>query len=424
VDPLLGAHLADWLHLAVRWLHITAAIAWVGASFYFIALDRSLGEPEDARDAARGVGGEAWEIHGGGFYRIEKFRVAPARLPGSLRWFKWEAYLTWLSGFALLVLLYYADPAQYLIDPNVMRLEPWAAVAVSLALLGLGWFAYDALSRGLADRPLALAAAITVLVVLVVAVASALFSARAAYIQAGAVMGTWMAANVLFTIIPGQRELIRQVERGSGSAGQSESTGSGAPPRARAEARPKPEPTAMKRGKQRSVHNNYLTLPVIFAMISQHFPFTYGHAYGAVILLALMAAGVLVQHFLNLRHSGRGEPLLLYGAAGLVIAVALVTGPSLAPAQPLTGAELASLRQVFTARCVPCHAQRPANVAFSVPPRGLSLESNERISANARLIYQQVVVTRQMPLGNQTGMTEDERDLISRWFRSGARPLP
>jgi uncharacterized membrane protein len=399
MDPVLVSYAGDWLHLAVRWLHITAAIAWVGASFYFIALDHSLREPSE-REAARGVGGEAWEIHGGGFYRIEKFRVAPSQLPASLRWFEWEAYLTWLSGFGLLVLLYYLDPFQFLIDPEVMKLEGWMAVAASVAILALGWLGYDALSRALEERPVVLAVAIAALVIAVVWISTQLFSARAAYIQAGSTMGTWMAANVLFTIIPGQRELVAAKQAGR-----------------------EPDARFGIRGKQRSVHNNYLTLPVIFAMISQHFPFTYGHAYGAVILLALMAAGATVQHYLNLRHRGEGEPALLWGAGGIVAVVALLTAPQLVAAKPLAPEEIAAVRQVLTARCVTCHAERPTNVAFTAPPKGLSLESPERVRANARLIYQQVVVTRVMPLGNQTNMTEEERDLIARWYRTGA-PLP
>ncbi|MGH2376896.1 MAG: urate hydroxylase PuuD [Candidatus Limnocylindria bacterium] len=400
MDPVQSAYALDWLHLVVRWLHIAAAIAWVGASFYFIALDQSLRDAEDERDTARGVDGEAWEIHGGGFYRIEKFRVAPARLPGSLRWFRWEAYITWLSGFGLLVLLYYVDPARFLIDQQVMALEPWAAVAASVAILGVGWLAYDLASRVLEDRPLVLAVAVIALVVAVVWVSTQLFSARAAYIQAGSALGTWMAANVLFTIIPGQRELVAATQAGR-----------------------EPDARYGLRGKQRSVHNNYLTLPVIFAMISQHFPFTYGHPFGAALLLALMAAGATVQHFLNVRHQGRTEWPLLWGAAGIVLVVALVAAPATVSAEPLTPDEVTAVREVFTARCVSCHAERPTNVAFTAPPKGLSLEGSARIRATAQLIYQQVVVSRAMPLGNQTGMTEEERALIARWYRTGA-PLP
>ena len=400
MDPLLLGHLGEWLHLVARWIHIAAAIAWVGASFYFIALDHGLREAADERDRARGVGGESWEIHGGGFYRIEKFRVAPERLPGSLRWFKWEAYITWLSGFALLVLLYYVDPLRFLIDPAVRDLAGWQAVAASVGILAVGWLAYDLASRKLEDRPLLLAGVIVALVVLTVWISTELFSARAAYIQAGATLGTWMAANVLFTIIPGQRELIRAKE-----------------------AERDPDAVFGLRGKQRSVHNNYLTLPVIFAMMSQHFPITYGHAFGAAVLLALMAAGATAQHWLNLRHRGDAEPALLWGAGAIVLAVAVVTGPSLAPAEPLTAAEVTAVRQVFVARCVSCHAVRPTNTEFTAPPKGLALETNERIRASAALIYQQVVLSRAMPLGNQTEMTEDERDLISRWYRTGA-PRP
>ena len=400
MDPAVTTYAADWLHLVLRWAHIVVAIAWVGASFYFIALDLSLRAPLDQRDRERGVGGEAWEIHGGGVYRIEKFGVAPAQLPASLRWFKWEAYLTWLTGFALLVLLYYVDPFQVLIDPQVRALEAWQAVGASLAILAFGWLTYDAASRALEDRPLVLVIAIVALVVLVVWVSTQLFSARAAYLQAGATLGTWMTANVLFTIIPGQREIVAAQRAGRD-----------------------PDTRFGLRGKLRSVHNNYLTLPVVFAMISQHFPFTYGQAFGGALLLALMAAGATVQHFLNERQRGRTRWPLLWGATGIVAIVALLGIPANVAAAALTTEEAAAVRQVFVARCVACHAERPTNVAFGAPPKGLTLESTDRIRANARLIYQQVVVTRVMPLGNQTGMTEDERALIARWYRTGA-PLP
>ncbi len=279
----LGAYALDWLHLIVRWGHLIAAIGWVGTSFYFISLDLGL-----VPSATPAVAGEAWEIHGGGFYRIEKFRLAPPQLPASLRWFQWEAYLTWLTGFALLVLLYYLDPYAFLIDPRVAALEPWQAIGASVALLAVGWVAYDRIASALETRPRVLAVATIVLVAVVVFVASALFGSRAAYIHAGATLGTWMAANVLFVIIPGHRELVRAKEQGR-----------------------EPDPVWALRGKQRSVHNNYLTLPVVFAMISQHFPFTYGHAYAPLVLLGLMASGAMAQHFLNLRQQGRADRRVL-----------------------------------------------------------------------------------------------------------------
>lgn len=393
----LAAYVGDWIHLLVRWGHLIAAIGWVGTSFYFISLDLGL-----IPSARPGVLGEAWEIHGGGFYRIDKLRLAPNPIPKTLRWFKWEAYLTWLTGFTLLVLLYYLDPYAFLIDPVVMELEPWQAVAASLALLGIGWVAYDRVANALEARPRAQAAAVAVLVVLAVLAASALFGSRAAWIHAGATLGTWMAANVLFVIIPGHRELVAAREAGRD-----------------------PDARWGARGKQRSVHNNYLTLPVLFAMISQHFPFTYGHQLAPVVLLGLMAAGATAQHFLNLRHEGRTDRRILAGAGALALGVAVLIAPPFAAAasaqlDPLERAEVA---KVVTARCTPCHARAPTQPGITSPPKGLVLESGDQARANARRIYQQVVVTRVMPLGNQTGMTDAERELIARWFRSGA-PAP
>jgi uncharacterized membrane protein len=428
----LGAYVVDWLHLLVRWGHLIAAIGWVGTSFYFISLDLGL-----VPSSAPGVLGEAWEIHGGGFYRIEKFRLAPPQLPASLRWFQWEAYLTWLTGFALLILLYYLDPYSFLIDPRVAALEPWQAIAASVALLALGWVAYDRIAAALERRERAQALAVTVLAALVVFVASALFGSRAAYIHAGATLGTWMAANVLFVIIPGQRELVKakeqEIERGSGFAGPSESTGSGA---LAASGRRSPPPTAIEegnapspiwglRGKQRSIHNNYLTLPVLFAMISQHFPFTYANAYAPLVLLGLMAAGATAQHYLNLRHQGRPDLRVLAGAGALALGVAIAIAPlaSGAAAAPLTDAERTALMPLVATRCQPCHSRTPTIPGITAPPKGLVLEQPDQLRTNARRIYEQVVLTRNMPLGNQTGMTDAERDLISRWFRSGA-PLP
>ncbi len=392
----LAAYVGDWLHLLLRWGHLIAAIGWVGTSFYFISLDLGL-----IPSSAPGVVGEAWEIHGGGFYRIEKFRLAPERIPLSLRWFKWEAYLTWLTGFALLILLYYLDPYGFLIDPRVLDLEPWQAVAASVALLGLGWIAYDQLARALEDRPRALAIALVLVVVGVVFIASAVFGSRAAYIHAGATLGTWMAANVLFVIIPGQRELVTAKHAGH-----------------------EPDARWAMRGKQRSDHNNYLTLPVLFAMISQHFPFTYGHAAAPLVLLGLMASGATAQHFLNLRHQGRTQWPVLAGAGVVAIAVAVAIAPSgTVAASELSAADRTEVMPIVKGRCVPCHSRAPTQPGITAPPKGLVLESPEQVRANARRMYQQVVVTRVMPLGNQTGMTDTERELIARWFRAGA-PLP
>ena len=397
MDATLLAYLLDWLHLLTRWLHVVAAIAWVGASFYFIALDYSLQAPADERAAGEGVGGEAWEIHGGGFYRIEKFRVAPAQLPRSLRWFQWEAYTTWLTGFALLVLLYYADPGTYLIDPAVAALAPGQAVGASLGILAVTWLVYDALSRRLADRELLLTAAIAVLVVAITWAAGHLFSARAAYIEVGSALGTWMAANVFFVIIPGQRELVAAKRAGR-----------------------EPDPSYGTRGKQRSVHNNYLTLPVVFAMISQHFPFTYGHAYGWLVLLALMAAGAGVRHFFNLRHQGRATWRIPLATLVLV----LLLGAAIAPwprdgGGAVAGADFAMVQAIVGQRCLACHSVQPTYPGIIAPPKGVAFDTPEQVGSRSRLIYQQVVVSRAMPPGNVTGMTQEERDVIARWFEAG-----
>jgi uncharacterized membrane protein len=396
VDVL--AYAGDWLHLIVRWLHVTAAIAWVGASFYFIALDQSLRPPRREGAEAEGVGGEAWEIHGGGFYRVEKYRIAPRTLPAPLAWFKWEAYTTWLTGFVLMVLLYYVDPSQYLIDANRPHFQGWELVTASLAILIFGWLAYDLLARSIGSER-TLTVAMVVLTVVIAALSGYLFSPRGAFIQVGATLGTWMAANVFFVIIPGQRALVAATAAGTAL-----------------------DPGPGIRGKQRSVHNNYLTLPVLFAMISQHFPFTYGHDNSWVVLLAFMALGALVRHAFNLRHEGRDirRTLAVVAAGGVVLIVGLAPQPQ---AAGLTAADFPAVQQVFAARCVTCHSSHPTNPGFSVAPKGVMFDTQAEIVANAQRAYEQVVVTKAMPLGNVTGITDAERDLIGRWVRSGA-PAP
>ncbi len=294
----------QWGNLLFRWLHVIAAIAWVGASFYFIALDNHLEAPRDPIDAKRGVGGEAWEIHGGGFYRVEKYTLAPERVPEHLHWFKWEAYTTWLSGFALFIVVYYVHASSFMIDPTVADLRPWQAITISIAGLAVAWLVYDGLCRAFENDETVLALLLFGFVSLSAWGACELFAARAAYLQVGAMIGTMMVGNVFFVIIPAQRELVR----------------------AKAEGR-EPDPRLAQRSKQRSVHNNYLTLPVVFAMLSNHFPITYGHSHAWLILVALMAIGALTRHYFNLRHRGLNVwPVLGVAAAGIV-AVALLIRP-------------------------------------------------------------------------------------------------
>jgi uncharacterized membrane protein len=383
----------EWLDLLVRWLHVIAAIAWIGSSFYFIALDNHLRPPADEDDAERGVGGEAWEIHGGGFYQVQKYRLAPRTLPEPLHWFKWEAYTTWLSGFALLIVLYYVNADTYLIDKSVADLRPWQAIAISIGLLVAAWLAYDGLCR-LIPNDLALAAVLLALVTLATWGVSHLFSGRAEYIQIGAMLGTMMAGNVFFVIIPAHWELIRAKQAGR-----------------------EPSAAAGVRAKQRSVHNNYLTLPVVFTMISNHFPITYGHSYSWLILVALLVIGAWVRHFFNVRHSGRTAWWIPVTAALAIAAVAVAIRPhgsSGGTAVPFTRAQA-----IVQARCVPCHSAHPTKV--DVAPMGLVFDTPKQIHAQARLIEQVAVTTKVMPLGNETGMTQAERDTLGAWIQQGAK---
>src|ERR1700730_6020107 len=300
----MEAYALDWLNLLVRWTHVIVAIAWIGTSFYYIALDYHLLPPKRDESLESGVGGEAFEIHGDGCYRVEKYRVAPPTLPSPLHWFKWEAYTTWLSGFGLLVVPYYANANTYLVDRSVADISPLLAVGISIGLLVVGWLIYDTLSRQLEGHDRLLAAALAVVIVATAYGTSHLLSPRAAYIQVGAMIGTWMVANVLFVIIPGQRELVAAKLAGR-----------------------EPDPTPGLRGKQRSIHNNYLTLPVLFAMMSNHFPMTYGHPQGWLVLVALMALGAWVRHFFNLRHQGRVVWAIPATAALAVVVLAVAIAP-------------------------------------------------------------------------------------------------
>jgi uncharacterized membrane protein len=392
VDPYAN----EWLDLLVRWLHVIAAITWIGTSFYFIALDNHLDPPRDEDDAREGVGGEAWEVHGGGFYLVQKYRVAPPRLPERLYWFKWEAYTTWLSGFALLIVLYYVNANTYLIDKTVADLSQAEAIAISVALLVAAWVVYDGLCRVLRDD-LVLAAILLGLTTLAAWGVSHLFSGRAEYIQIGAMLGTMMAGNVLFVIIPAHWELIRAKE-----------------------ARREPDPAPGIRGKQRSVHNNYLTLPVLFTMISNHFPATYGHSYSWLILVGLMVTGAWVRHFFNLRHAGRNVWVIPVTAALAIAGIAVAIRP-----QGTSGAAGAApvpfsrARAIVEQRCVPCHSEHPTKVSSA--PMDIVFDTPAEIKAEAAQIEAVAVETKTMPLGNVTGMTQAERNTLGAWLRQGAK---
>jgi uncharacterized membrane protein len=392
----LDPYATDWLNLLTRWLHVIAGIVWIGSSFYFIALDNHLLPPKEDADAEAGVGGESWEIHGGGFYQVQKYRVAPRQLPDPLHWFKWEAYTTWLSGLALLIVLYYFHADQYLIDPEIADLSTGAAIAISLGLLVVAWLVYDVLCRAFGARPLVLAALLLGFITLAAWGCTQLFSGRGAYIQVGAMLGTIMVWNVFFVIIPAHWELVRAKQAGR-----------------------EPDPAANERAKLRSVHNNYLTLPVVFTMISNHFPFTYAHSYPWLILVVLLVIGAWVRHFFNLRHTGRTVWAIPVTAALAIAALAIVIRPQEESAAGTPAVPFAQVQRIIDARCVACHSQNPTRVDEA--PNGVKFDTPEEISAQADEIRRQAVATKAMPLGNVTGMTQAERDLLGRWIAQGAK---
>jgi uncharacterized membrane protein len=342
-----STYVREWGDLLVRWLHVIAAIAWIGASFYFILLDNHLEPPASAEDAEAGVMGESWEVHGGGFYHVQKYRVAPRVLPERLAWFKWEAYTTWLSGFALLCIVYFSNARAYLIDRSVADLTVPEAIAISVGLLIAAWLVYDVLCRMLGRWPKLLALALFAFIALSAYVAGRLFAPRAMFIEVGSMIGTMMAGNVLFVIIPGHWELIRAKRAGR-----------------------EPDPAPGVEGKLRSVHNNYLTLPVLLAMLSNHFPFVYGHDHAWLVLCAFVAFGAYVRHFFNLRHAGRTRWSMPIVAAVALVALAIWLAPGDAgPSAPVSAATLATGRQLFTTMgCSGCHTLHDAGASGRVGP--------------------------------------------------------
>ena len=401
----MTAYLLDWCGLLVRWLHLIAGVAWIGSSFYFVWLDNSLEplgerEPPDPR-----VAGELWAVHGGGFYRSRKYRVAPEVLPPTLHWFYWEAYTTWLSGFALLCLLYFVRAEAYLIDPAVLTLSKAVAIAIALAAIVGSWLVYDGLCRSpLGQKPRALAVSVAVVTAVEAWGLCQLFSGRGAFIVFGAALGSIMVANVLFVIIPGQRELVTAKREGR-----------------------EPDAGPGLRGKQRSVHNTYFTLPVLFVMISNHYAMTYGARYNWLVLIAMSFAGACIRGWFVARQKPggrRGVVAALPAAvgvgtlAGLVVALA----PAEMPAVDSGVGEVTQVQAIVAHRCVPCHSKTPAQLGFNAPPNGIVLETLDELRAHLPEIQKQVSL-RAMPLGNLTGMTDDERAKLLMWIGHGGRRL-
>jgi uncharacterized membrane protein len=402
----MSAYIIEFLSLLGRWVHLVTGIAWIGASFYFVWLDNHLVAPMDDALARKGVAGELWAVHGGGFYNAQKYRVAPQVLPRCLHWFYWEAYSTFLSGFFLLGLLYYAQAEIYLIDPRVAALSKPAAIGIGLGVIIGGWVVYDALCRSpLARNGVWLGFLIAALSSAAAFALCSLFSGRGAFIEFGAMLGTIMVANVFFVIIPGQREMVRAKQEGR-----------------------EPDPKAGLRGKLRSVHNTYFTLPVLFTMISNHYALAFSARRNWLVLIAMSAAGVLIRVYFVARHKHRergGKTSPNSAVLGLAVLAATAAALAPAPAPPPAAADpsiaqFEAIQHIVGLRCAPCHAAAPTQPGFAAAPKGLLLDSPDAILTHASLIAPQVA-TSAMPIGNLTGMTDAERTQLLDWIRNDTR---
>lgn len=397
----MESYLLDWANLLLRWLHVITAIAWVGSSFYFVFLDSSLVAPQDAKLRAEGATGELWAVHGGGFYHPVKYAVQPPSLPPHLHWFFWESYSTWMSGFALFTVSYLWNAGTYLVDKSLMNWSPPAAVAVALSFLVVFWLLYDAICRifGQRDKGDAIVGA---LVLLLVCAASWLachwFAGRAAFLLVGAMIATSMSANVFFWIIPGQKKVVKAIEAGEPV-----------------------DPIHGFRGKQRSVHNTYFTLPVLFAMLSNHYGFLYTHRLNWLVLILMMFAGAAIRQFFVMRHGwklGRNRNPAGYALVGVAAIAAtlvwLAPQPSEVAKAPTAAASYAAVQKVLEQRCYQCHGAQ-------LQMKNVRLDSADGLKLHAQAVYQQAVVARTMPLNNATQITDGERALIGQWFQEGAK---
>ncbi len=396
IDP----QISEWISQILRWIHVITAIAWIGSSFYFIHLDLSLKKREGLPE---GVGGEAWQVHGGGFYNMRKYLIAPPELPKELTWFKWESYSTWISGFFLIVWVYYLHADLYTIDPSVYALAPWQAAAIGIGGLGLSWLVYEGLCRSpLGKNGLLLGIVLFFYILGAAYVFTQVFNGRAAFLHTGAMIATWMSASVFFVIIPNQKKVVADL-----IAGRS------------------PNPRLGKEAKLRSTHNNYLTLPVIFMMLSNHYPLVWSSRYAVGIVGLVLIAGAVIRHFFNSQHAGKGSPWWTWGVAAASIALAIwlsiigkpgnanMAGAS-AAGTPTAAFEEATL--AIQSRCSMCHAAEPVWDGIAIAPKGVRLDTPEEIARHADLIRVQSVLTHAMPPNNVTEMTLDERRAVATWL--------
>ncbi|PCF94721.1 urate hydroxylase PuuD [Vreelandella nigrificans] len=399
----MQAYLIEFGNFMLRWLHVIAAIAWIGESIYFVMLDNGLKTPKDENCRKKGVFGEMWAVHGGGFYHNQKYATSPEKLPDDLHWSFWKAYTTWLSGFALFIILYMVNPGFYLVNPNsnwewAANLTGWQANILALAFLLLGWVVYNEMCKRISpnmERDGLLSIGVAVMMVVVAYLSTQMFSGRAAFLLTGAVMATAMSANVFFWIIPGQRRMVKAMKAGE-----------------------TPNPLDGKRGKQRSVHNTYFTLPVVLLMISNHYSFAYTHEYAWVLMTLFIFAGALIRQYFVLMHAGKIQPAYPVVGVALILVAFWIAMPSQATSSNAqlegSGPDITEVTALVNQHCVACHSQSPTQPGFSAPPAGVVYDSIEQILLQKERT-QQVVQSGYMPLGNMTNMTDEERAVIQAW---------
>ncbi len=393
----MESHVVEWMNLVVRWMHVVFGIAWIGASFYFVFLENALNRTVNLKE---GIAGNLWAIHGGGFYYLEKYKVAPKEIPKDLHWFKYEAYFTWLSGFTLLVIVYYLDANIYLIDPNVMVLSPTQGIAIGIGTLLFGWIVYNTLCKSFLAKHQTLLSIILLLFITFIAwFLSHVFSSRAAYVHVGAMLGTLMAGNVFRVIIPAQKAMVSAAKEGR-----------------------EVDPSLGKKALLRSLHNNYFTLPVIFIMISNHFPSAYGSAFSWMVLMGLTIASALIKHYLNLKEKGEKSVWILPIGIVFIISLAFITRPvTKSVCKENAPATFVQVNAIIQKRCVSCHSANPTDEVIKLAPNGILFDKKEIILKFAERINQRVVITLTMPQANKTGITQEERDAIACWIENGAK---
>ncbi len=396
MDPYIN----EWLNLALRFVHLITGIAWIGASFYFIWLDNHLQTPPQWKQD-KGIKGDLWAIHGGGFYEVAKYRLAPEQMPKTLHWFKWEAYSTWISGFLLLSLMFYVGADAYLIDKRVADLSQGQAIGIGLGSILLGFGCYELMVRSrLKNHGLLIGVLLLLLATALSYGLTQVFSARGAYIHIGAVIGSIMAGNVFFGIIPAQKALVEAVRQGR-----------------------EPDPAFALNAKLRSTHNTYTTLPILFIMISNHYPITYNHEYNWLVLVAIMVITAAIRQYFVLAHFGRQKPVILVGAVVALVLLAYAIAPPKTPqatSEVQSSSDVARVEQIIKTRCSTCHSATPSDEVFAVAPAGVMFDDITAMSRWASRIKARSVDSRDMPLLNKTEMTEQERQILAHWFSQGA----